>query len=245
MNNATYSFPNIFFIDNILKYIYEAENMSKLGIPLFALGLAVLVSLSWWQISRYQAAQQSQYASKSETPTIQVIRGEFLHTPSHWLLDNITQQHNPGYYLLSLFESDDGNHWLVARNWIATRGDRIKDVEELSLPSFPSTQIEVQPWLTSRIKSASYPWKYRSIVSNDEVSAAIIQTIDIDRIKSDTGIVSNIQVASLVSTGNPVVQLEQEWLIPERHLGYAMTWGLLALFWCIVWVSRLKKLSKN
>ena len=109
---------------------------------LFALALAVFVSLGLWQLRRAdeRAAIVAQFAGEADRPALTVpvehgsvevhrfrrlqLRGRYL-SSRQLLLDSMTHAGRAGYHVLTPFVPLDGSRWLlVNRGWVEADADR-------------------------------------------------------------------------------------------------------------------------
>ena len=221
------------------------------AIGLTALGLAVFVSLGYWQLARAQQKQALSDAFASggsdivdatgldfdELPRYQRIRLRGTYDTSRQiLLDNMpSAKGRPGYRVVTPLQRADGRGWvLVDRGWVplgATR-DELPDVavgvgeRELdgTLDELPIPGIRVGPAATP----GAVRWPRVMLFPTErDVETAL-----------------GVEVESriiLLDAGQPD-GFERQWrpalgFGPERHLGYAVQWFAFALVAIVLFVA--------
>jgi surfeit locus 1 family protein len=228
------------------------------GVALVALGLAVFVSLGYWQLGRarekqalfdafMQGSQDTVDATGlgfDELARYQHIRlsGSYDST-RQILLDNMPSvTGRPGYRVLTPFERADGRGWvLVDRGWAplgATRED-LPDVTVSVSEREVSGILDVLPIPGVRVGPAAAPgsagWP-RVLLFPTEADVESALGVDVE---------SRIV---LLDAGAPE-GFERKWrpalgFGPERHLGYAIQWFAFALVAMVIFVAvNLRRVS--
>jgi surfeit locus 1 family protein len=221
------------------------------GVALVALGLAVFVSLGYWQLGRarekqalfdafMQGSQDTVDATGlgfDELARYQHIRlrGSYDAT-RQILLDNMPSvTGRPGYRVLTPFERADGRGWvLVDRGWAplgATRED-LPDVTVSVREREVSGILDVLPIPGVRVGPAAVP-------GNAAWPRVLLFPTEAD-VESALGIDVEPRIV-LLDAGAPD-GFERKWrpalgFGPERHLGYAIQWFAFALVAMVIFVA--------
>ncbi len=215
----------------------------------FVLLFPLLISLGFWQLSRYEekkALQQQfeQYLDEPPAPLNQVMRTDepryrritvsgFYENAHSFLLDNRVFQGQSGYEVFTPFRMLEGRFILVNRGWLARGADRSV------LPAIPSHfgQVTLEGMLYSPLGKAfvlgSDPW--------DDLWPKRIQSLDFPRIENLLEqpvseyflVLDREQSGSLTYTFKPVV------MSPAKHMGYAVQWFLMAACLLVLVTYRL------
>ena len=228
------------------------------GVALVALGLAVFVSLGYWQLGRarekqalfdafMQGSQDTVDATGlgfDELARYQHIRLRGAYDATRQiLLDNMPSvTGRPGYRVLTPFERADGRGWvLVDRGWVplgATR-EELPDVTVSVREREVSGILDVLPIPGVRVGPAAAPgsagWP-RVLLFPTEADVESALGVDVEpRIV-------------LLDAGAPE-GFERKWrpalgFGPERHLGYAIQWFAFALVAMVIFVAvNLRRVS--
>lgn len=209
---------------------------------------AVVCACLWlmnWQLDRAEDKRQrleavanavtlELSAVTAETPTPARIRssGRF-EADRQLLLDNQVHQRQPGVHVFTPWRMDDGRLILVNRGWVAWSGRQ---------PPMPNPP----PPPTERIEGL--------MTAPPEVGLRLGEgsALDPDRWPNLATYFDPETVSGLYGPGllPAVVQLDPshpahltgaEWPIttfgPERHLGYAFQWGLMAAVVAAIWIG--------
>ena len=221
------------------------------GILLTALGLAVFVSLGYWQLGRArekQARFDAFMQGGQDTVDATGLRFDELARYQHVrlrgsydatrqiLLDNMPSvAGRPGYRVLTPLERADGRGWvLVDRGWVplgATRED-LPDVAVGVAEREVSGILDVLPIPGIRLGPSAAPggthWP-RVMLFPTEADVESALGVDIE---------SRIV---LLDAGAPD-GFERKWrpalgFGPERHLGYAIQWFAFALVAVVIFVA--------
>ena len=221
------------------------------GVALVALGLAVFVSLGYWQLGRarekqalfdafMQGSQDTVDATGlgfDELARYQHIRLRGAYDATRQiLLDNMPSvTGRPGYRVLTPFERADGRGWvLVDRGWVplgATRED-LPDVTVSVREREVSGILDVLPIPGVRVGPAAAPgsagWP-RVLLFPTEADVESALGVDVE---------SRIV---LLDAGAPE-GFERKWrpalgFGPERHLGYAIQWFAFALVATVIFIA--------
>jgi len=228
------------------------------GVALVALGLAVFVSLGYWQLGRarekqalfdafMQGSQDTVDATGlgfDELARYQHIRLSGAYDATRQiLLDNMPSvTGRPGYRVLTPFERADSRGWvLVDRGWVplgATRED-LPDVTVSVREREVSGILDVLPIPGVRVGPAAAPgsagWP-RVLLFPTEADVESALGVDVE---------SRIV---LLDAGAPE-GFERKWrpalgFGPERHLGYAIQWFAFALVAMVIFVAvNLRRVS--
>lgn len=213
------------------------------GVGLYALGLAVFVSLGYWQLGRagekqalfdafMQGSQDTVDATGlgfAELARYQHVRLRGAYDATRQiLLDNMPSvSGRPGYRVLTPFERNDGRGWvLVDRGWVplgATRDD-LPDVSVSVSEREVSGILDVLPIPGLRVGPAAAPgpgqWPRVLLFPTEaDVEAALGVDVEPRIILLDAGAPDGFERKWRPSLG----------FGPERHLGYAIQWFALAL----------------
>lgn len=221
------------------------------AIGLTAIGLAIFVSLGYWQLGRAQEKQVRFDAfmsgSDEAVPVTGLgfdelaryqrvrLRGRYDAT-RQILLDNMpSAAGRPGYRVLTLLERLDGHGWvLVDRGWVplgATRDD-LPDVavgageRELSgtLDELPIPGVRVGPAAVPG--AAGWP-RVMLFPTLSDVESAVGVEVESRIVLLDAGVPDGFERKWRPSLGAG----------PERHLGYAIQWFAFALVTIVLFVA--------
>jgi surfeit locus 1 family protein len=216
-----------------------------------ALGLAVFVSLGYWQLGRAQQKQAlfDAFMSASddtvdatglgfdELPRYQRVRLRGRYDAGRQiLLDNMpSAAGRPGYRVLTPLERADGRGWvLVDRGWVplgATRDD-LPDVavgageRELSgtLDGLPVPGVRVGP--AAADGAAGWP-RVMLFPTQADVESVLAVEVEPRIILLDAGVPDGFERKWRPALG----------FGPERHLGYAVQWFAFALVAIVLFVA--------
>jgi surfeit locus 1 family protein len=221
---------------------------------LTAVAVLLFSALGYWQLQRAaekqhiltslaQTSQQSPHAWQPSAPLPQSyqplkITGHFL--PKVFLLDNQFNQHQLGFQVLSPFQVEHtDNIVLIDRGWIAADPTR-QHLPEITTPTQPVT-------LSGR---AYYPsgkqWNLGPAYEIKTPKITLIEHLDLSLISD-----------FLHKSVNPfIIRMAREmpygynrtWIAvstpPERHLGYALQWFVMAAVSVILLISLNIKRTK-
>jgi surfeit locus 1 family protein len=221
------------------------------AVGLTALGLAVFVSLGYWQLGRAQEKQArfDAFMSSSDETILATglsfdelaryqrvrLRGRYDAT-RQILLDNMpSAAGRPGYRVLTPLERADGRGWvLVDRGWVplgATRDD-VPDVavgadeRELSgtLDELPIPGVRVGP--AAAPGATSWP-RVLLFPTEPDVESALGVEVESRIVLLDAGVPDGFERKWRPALG----------FGPERHLGYAVQWFAFALVTIVLFVA--------
>ncbi len=217
-----------------------------------------LLSLGFWQLSRADEKRQLLSASaltKDQPPLLlSKIKPDtdlaFLpvHLKGKWLsqwrfyLDNRIIDGALGYNLFALFKDDSGQIIWVDRGWLAISAERIfRDIQPLSsqrnIAGYIYFPDEYKLLATPELK-ANHPVaiaglnlpRLQQVLKNNHIEIApyiVRQTFP----ENEQGLIKKWQIVTMP---------------PERHVGYAIQWFLLAIaFAVLVILFRRKNLKKK
>src|SRR5512139_2650624 len=224
---------------------------SVAGLGLVALGLAVFVSLGYWQLGRarekqalfdafMQGSQDTVDATGlgfDELARYQHVRLRGAYDATRQiLLDNMPSvTGRPGYRVLTPFERADGRGWvLVDRGWIplgATRED-LPDVTVGVREREVSGILDVLPIPGMRVGPAAAP-------GSADWPRVLLFPTEAD-VESALGVEVEPRIV-LLDAGAPD-GFERKWrpalgFGPERHLGYAIQWFAFALVAMVIFIA--------
>lgn len=221
------------------------------GVALVALGLAVFVSLGYWQLGRAHEKQALFDAfMQGSQDTVDAtglgfddlaryqhvrLRGSYDAT-RQILLDNMPSvTGRPGFRVLTPFERADGRGWvLVDRGWVplgATRED-LPDVTVGVREREVSGILDVLPIPGMRVGPAAAPgsadWP-RVLLFPTEADVESALGVDVE---------PRIVLLDASAPGG----FERKWrpalgFGPERHLGYAIQWFAFALVAVVIFIA--------
>jgi surfeit locus 1 family protein len=221
------------------------------SVALAALGLAVFVSLGYWQLGRahekqalfdafMQGSQDTVDASGlgfDELARYQHVRLRGAYDATRQiLLDNMPSvTGRPGFRVLTPFERADGRGWvLVDRGWVplgATRED-LPDVTVGVREREVSGILDVLPIPGMRVGPAAAP-------GSEGWPRVLLFPTEAD-VESALGIDVEPRIV-LLDAGAPD-GFERKWrpalgFGPERHLGYAIQWFAFALVAMVIFIA--------
>ena len=221
------------------------------GVALVALGLAVFVSLGYWQLGRahekqalfdafMQGSQDTVDATGlgfDELARYQHVRLRGAYDATRQiLLDNMPSvTGRPGFRVLTPFERADGRGWvLVDRGWVplgATRED-LPDVTVGVREREVSGILDVLPIPGMRVGPAAAP-------GNADWPRVLLFPTEAD-VESALGVDVEPRIV-LLDAGAPD-GFERKWrpalgFGPERHLGYAIQWFAFALVAVVIFIA--------
>ncbi len=216
--------------------------------------LPVLVSLGFWQLSRYEQkllleqAYESRHALEPLTlPKVQhhqdpvylpfTVSGRY-DPDRYFLLDNQVFQGEAGYELFMPFLSDHGVWLLIDRGWIAA-GDRellpevITDPGHLILSGF-AYKPQGKPFLLAEdIWEEGWPKRIQAL-DPMKISEAI------ESVMPDFFMVLKAGQPGAEQMRPMVINLKS-----EKHLGYAFQWFAMALVLLLLYGFQMIRASKN
>jgi surfeit locus 1 family protein len=221
------------------------------GVALVALGLAVFVSLGYWQLGRarekqalfdafMQGSQETVDASGlgfDELARYQHVRLRGAYDATRQvLLDNMpSATGRPGYRVLTPFERADGRgRVLVDRGWVplgATR-EALPDVAVGEHEREVSGILDVLPIPGMRVGPAAAP-------GSADWPRVLLFPTEAD-VESALGVDVESRIV-LLDAGAPD-GFERKWrpalgFGPERHLGYAIQWFAFALVALVIFIA--------
>ena len=221
------------------------------GVALVALGLAVFVSLGYWQLGRarekqalfdafMQGSQDTVDATGlgfDELARYQHVRLQGSYDATRQiLLDNMPSvTGRPGFRVLTPFERADGRGWvLVDRGWVplgATRED-LPDVTVGVREREVSGILDVLPIPGMRVGPAAAP-------GSADWPRVLLFPTEAD-VESALGVDVESRIV-LLDAGAPD-GFERKWrpalgFGPERHLGYAIQWFAFALVAMVIFIA--------
>lgn len=224
------------------KYQFKFKPLATL---FFCLVLMLLISLSLWQLTRAKekATLLQRYEHSIKQPTLDLttldnwqqlplfqqvrLRGHY-DNQHQFLLDNRMKKGQAGYEVLTPFYSDQ-RLIMINRGWIPRLSSRRQ------LPSLAVIHGEQQ--IIGRIVNLPHhSFRLGKVEENPQQWPRIIQGLDSTTLTHALGKTIPpviIQLAAEAPHG-----FVRDWSIttikPEKHLGYAVQWGLLALVQLIV-----------
>ena len=221
------------------------------GVALVALGLAVFVSLGYWQLGRahekqalfdafMQGSQDTVDATGlgfDELARYQHVRLRGAYDATRQiLLDNMPSvTGRPGFRVLTPFERADGRGWvLVDRGWVplgATRED-LPDVTVGVREREVSGILDVLPIPGMRVGPAAAP-------GGTEWPRVLLFPTEAD-VESALGV--DVEPRIVLLDAGTADGFERKWrpslgFGPERHLGYAIQWFAFALVAVVIFIA--------
>jgi len=199
--------------------------------------LPVVVSLGIWQLQRaalkhgYEERYFDRMAEASKPMPQDLDDVEFLRVTlrgvydpvRYFLVDNQIHQGRPGYWVVALFQADDGRTWLVNRGWVAAPSLR-EDLPAVTIPADPVTITGVLwpdtglvPLLAEDRWGLEWPKR--------------VQRLDVVRMASTSGATAPVEVRLESATPGVLVAaaLGHDFKA-QTHEGYAAQWfGLSAV----------------
>lgn len=216
--------------------------------------LPVLVSLGYWQLSRYEQklmleqAYESRHALEPSTLSQVQHHEDPLYLPftvsgrfdpdRYFLLDNQVFQGEAGYELFMPFQIDEGAWLLIDRGWIVA-GDRerlpevMTDPEYLILTGFAYKPLGKPFMLAEDIWEESWPKRIQAL-DTLKISEAIESTTP--------------DFFMVLRAGQPGAEQMRPMVInlkSEKHLGYAFQWFAMALVLLLLYGFQMIRSGKN
>ncbi|MBS0286515.1 MAG: SURF1 family protein [Proteobacteria bacterium] len=222
------------------------KQSSYLKISLIVLCVIALVtllcSLGFWQLSRakeketllkqFQEAKTQQVLPQAvliQERDPQALRYQWVSLQGHFinertiLLDNITNNGLPGYYVLVPFSLDADHIILVNRGWVPLGKSR----QQIPVPEPVKGEVTIEgyldfayrnPLIEQALETDSIQWPLR------------MQKLDMPLIEQLTGKKTNKMLVILQNSAYAfeAPKRPQEAMPPSRHRGYAFQWFSLA-----------------
>lgn len=227
---------------------------SKLLLILVSIGVLSLVLLGNWQLKRLAeknvfiktiehniaspAISISSNAAPTPTYSKVAIVGRFL--PNKNILLYGRRSAHPekdGYYMLSAFEAENGQRYLVSRGWIP---QSLKD----NFYNF------ILPHDNETIEAFTLPSEHRSfMMPKNDNDNNIWFTIDLQMAHNLLGVTETkyylMQINNqLLPNGAKSLSANQLSKVRNDHLEYAMTWYSLAICLALVFIISCRKQNK-
>lgn len=197
--------------------------------------LPLVIGLGAWQLERAEEkrAYEDRYYQRvgmlAEAPPARLEDADFLRVRlrgrfapgEHFLVDNRVQGGRPGYWVVTRFRSEEGQHWLVNRGWLAAPRDRA----ELPAVQTPAGTLELTGvlWPDTGLPPLLAPdpwppgWPKR------------VQRLDVRRMAAQAP--GTVPVEVRLESGQPgafAAAPVDAVFSPGRHVGYAVQWFALA-----------------
>ncbi len=237
-----------------MKYISLFGQKFKLAeFMLIACCVAILIYLGTWQLSRLKEKETfiAQIEANIANPAIKIdktqfffklytkiqLNGHFIDGQNIFLYGRRTAYpEKDGYYVLTPFEDNFGNIYLVSRGWVT---QKLKtQIENFKSP--------IKETITAFVMSGE---KKRLFVPENDLKKNIWFTLDLKQAKNQLNLTEDRFYLLQVNSQNlpPALKpLSSNYLTVVRndHLEYAITWYSLAAFLCIIYFiyNRKKKL---
>ena len=238
-------------IHSCKRYQFKPSLFSVIGTIFLML---IFISLGCWQLYRYEYKHtlKSKYDTALNNLPTQLsklvsddlhgkniprytkvkIQGNYIKNKSIFL-DNRTQNHRPGYEVLSLFKGHHLSKWLlINRGWVPLTRSRVNlpklkailgEQTIVGRIDFPSKK----PFLLGAHTLESKTWPLR---------IQAIQIKQLSRLAKHA-----IYPFVILLADNQAHGFSRHWLIqtvkPEKHLGYATQWFVFALVLLIIFVA--------
>ena len=225
----------------------------KLTLLVIAL-LPVLVTLGFWQLSRYEQklmleqAYESRHALMPLTLSQAQLHEDPLFLPvtvsgrfdpdRYFLLDNQIYNGKAGYELFMPFLTDGGRWLLVDRGWIAAGNreqlpDVVTDSNHLVLTGFAYKPLGKPFMLAEDIWDEDWPKRIQA-VDQPRISAAI------EHPTPDFFLVLRAGEPGAEQIRPVVINMKS-----EKHLGYAFQWFAMALILLLLYGFQMIRTSKS
>ncbi len=236
--------------------MYRIRPVIVTGTLLVTLLLALLVSLGFWQLDRYDSkrAMETLHQSRQDgSYSLQDIQGQpdplyfqlsvtgRFDNQRSFLLDNRTHNGRVGFHVLTSFIADTGQTLLVDRGWIAGFSDRSQ------LPSIPAIKGLVS------ISGLSWqPAGEAFLLKEDQWQQSwpkIVQAIDQKRMATE--LEARLQPWLLIQDADQPGSLQRNFHLTNmpatRHMGYAFQWFAMAIALALLglWALRLTFYKKD
>lgn len=216
----------------------------------FALVLALLLTLGNWQMSRAgekQALVEDKQSRQSAAPLNlnrsrvdtqldrfrpATVKGRYVEA-QQWLLDNRLYQGQAGYHVFSLLQLDGGEQLLVNRGWVSV-GESREFLPDLPLPGGSVS-------LTGHLDR---PESVGLVMGEPPVQSierkVLLQSLDIAALAVARDL--SLKPLALVLDPNQPGSLQYDWMpvetiSPEKHVGYAVQWFALAVALIIIYLG--------
>lgn len=206
--------------------------------------MAVCLRAAFWQLDRAEAretlaSERESRASQGPRPVSALLsleapgnypveaQGHF-HNQYNILLDNRTLNGVAGYHLLTLFETNSGQHLLVNRGWLPRGSDRAR------LPEIPAIDGELT------VRGQSYVYSDRTFVLLEDDLSSPSWPLRVQRVEmAALGEIIEVELAPFEVRVDPGFTLEPDgnelprvWhdnrMTADRHRAYATQWFGLA-----------------
>lgn len=206
--------------------------------------LTILVKLGFWQLHRLKEKQifidtiTSNLQLEDKEGVEFLVPYDKIKIHGHYLSDKdiflygqrfMTNKNQGGYYLLTPFATDDGNVYLVARNWFSQEARA--EVEHLQ-------NSEAKLDLTAIALKSEYK---KSFMPDNDGAKNMWFTLDLNEISEFTNININkdiylVDANSQDSNFLKAIDLNAMTRAPNNHLEYALTWFSLAIILLAIYV---------
>ncbi len=221
------------------------------------LGLAIFISLGGWQLHRYEVKQAQKQLfemqiNQAAKPLVTLKdkplnylkiswQGQFINQ-MQLILDNRTQNHRPGYEVITPMRIQGSSRWLlVNRGWVPAGRTRAQ------LPA-----IKAVNGLLTLAGRIYYPSKSPYLLAKQSVTKAAwprrIQAVDLKLLTRTLGHSLYPFVALLGA--KQAHGFTRHWLVqtiePKKHIGYAIQWFLFAAILTGIFIKmNLKRVESN
>lgn len=217
--------------------------------------MPVLCGLGIWQLDRAEQKREFLRAleEQEQKPGIRAdqlgsvepdgigsvrFRGQYL-KHGHYLLENRSRNGVQGVEVLSLFEDNSGQVFLINRGWKATSLDRSLAVD----PEPVSTELE---FIADIHRPQSEGFRLGPLDFSGS-SPKRIQYLDMEQLRQDAG--SGLYPWSFRLREGEPGSLQARWPVahiqPEKHTAYAMQWFTMAALLLILYLAYNSELFRG
>jgi len=218
--------------------------------------IAITLSLGLWQLDR-KTQKEAMISEQAATQTQSImISGHFL--PDTLYLENITHKGTPGYEIIQVFKPESHNLLkstipdqpvLVNRGWVAAPAHRNQLPNAPLISHTHALELSPEPWSSRTPQHNIERFKPTNSKSDSSGKAFRIQALN-EQTQKDLKLPP--QYYRLISGDSKLVtdhwKARQDSLTtsPNKHLGYAIQWFLIALVALIVLLtSSVKRSQRN
>lgn len=212
--------------------------------------IGACIWLTLWQIDRAgQKRALLERAGQGQPVALADTRGDEplplrIRAVGNWrperqiLIDNRIRNGQPGVFVLTPLEIDDGRVFLVNRGWASwpARGAELPDPSPGAVRTELSGLLNTPPGVGARIGPGRAP---SANVDQEPPGPVLMTWLDPDATRTALGHEVDTRVVQL-DPQHPAHLTGDAWKLvafgPDRHLGYALTWATMAATVALIWI---------